>query len=62
MCIRDSEEEASGSDDFILTDLMFTPISVQNKLLRLNANKARGPDGIPPRVLKELHAQLANPL
>jgi len=30
--------------------------------LRLNANKAQGPDGIPPRVLKELHAQLANPL
>ena len=39
---------------------MITPIAVKDK--QLNNCKAQGPDGIPPRVLKEVSENLAIPL
>ena len=36
--------------------------AVENKLKNLDASKAQGPDGIPPRVLKELCKELALPI
>lgn len=44
------------------TQVKFTTDNIQNKLKALKAGKSPGPDGIHPRVLKELHAELAEPL
>ena len=57
-----STTEASRSHGKTLLDISITPENVQDKLKKLNPNKAQGPDGIPSRVLKELNKQLALPL
>lgn len=43
-------------------DIDVTAQTVEKKLKELNANKAQGPDLIPPRVLKELSKELSIPL
>ena len=48
--------------DCSLTDLIISKEAVENKLKKLDANKANGPDQIPPRVLKELSSVIAEPL
>lgn len=53
---------AYKSKGVLLSDVVITPLAVKEKLSKLCVNKAQGPDGIPPRVLKELSIQLANPL
>ena len=53
--------EAENSDGATLTDVVITPAAVKDKLSKLNVNKAQGPDGIPPRVLKELAEELSVP-
>jgi hypothetical protein len=55
-------ELASRSNGAMLSDVLITPQAVKEKLCKLDASKAFGPDGIPPRVLKELHAELALPI
>ena len=45
-----------------LKDLKFTPGDVQKILEKLKPEKAQGRDGMHPRVLKELHQELALPL
>ena len=50
------------SQRIYLTDIVITPIAVKDKLKQLNNCKAQGPDGIPPRVLKEVSENLAIPL
>ena len=55
------------SNNITLADVRVTPKAVQDKLNKLNPNKAQGPDQVPPpppptRVLKELSKQLATPL
>ena len=42
--------------------MCITAEAVKGQLKNLNPNKAFGPDGIPARVLKELHSELAVPL
>ena len=42
--------------------LTFTVELIEKKLRKLDANKAAGPDGLHPRVLKELASVLASPL
>ena len=37
-----------------ITDIIVTPRAIEDKLSKLNINKAYGPDKIPPIVLKEL--------
>ena len=55
--------ESSKSDGKAIKDLnKITPDIVEKKLKELNANKAQGPDKIPPRVLKELAKELSTPL
>ena len=39
-----------------------TPQSVEDKLLNLNPNKSAGPDGLHPRILRELAGPLAIPV
>ena len=53
---------AEKSGGITLTDVRVTPKAVQDKLSKLNPNKAQGPDQVPPTVLKELSKQLAMPL
>ena len=48
--------------DVTVTELLITPQAVKDKLKRLDANKAQGPDKISPKVLKELSDELAEPL
>ena len=55
-------EEGTKSKNIYLTDIVITPIAVKDKLKQLNNCKAQGPDGIPPRVLKEVSENLAIPL
>ena len=43
-----------GSNYITLADVRVTPKAVQDKLNKLNPNKAQGPNQVPPRVLKEL--------
>ena len=50
------------SNNITLADVRVTPKAVQDKLNKLNPNKAQGPDQVPPRVLKEVSKQLATPL
>ena len=45
-----------------LTDITITPEEVKKMLDNLNPNKSPGPDGIHPRVLRELSTELAIPL
>lgn len=54
--------DAEYSEGITLSEVVVTPAAVKEKLLKLNVNKAHGPDGIPPRVLKELATELAEPL
>ena len=55
-------KEGTKSKNIYLTDIVITPIAVKGKLKQLNNCKAQGPDGIPPRVLKEESENLAIPL
>ena len=48
--------------DVILEDTDLTIDEVDKKLSRLNPNKSAGPDGASPRILKELHTAIAEPL
>jgi hypothetical protein len=50
------------SNGLFLSDVRVTAQAVELKLKELDPNKAQGPDLIPPRVLKELHKELAVPL
>ena len=45
-----------------LTDITITPEEVKKMLDNLNPNKSPGPDGIHPRVVRELSSELAKPL
>ena len=45
-----------------LTFLKISKENVRKKLYSLNPSKAAGPDGIHPRILKELYEELARPL
>ena len=56
------EDLGSRSDGALLTEILITPAAVRDRLAGLCANKAQGPDGLPPRVLKELCSPLAHPL
>jgi hypothetical protein len=55
-------EEGSYSKGVFLSEVRVTPSAVKRKLSELNPNKAQGPDGIPPRVLKEVSEELSVPL
>lgn len=55
-----SEGENSGGAT--LKEVIVTPDAVKEKLQKLDVNKACGPDGIPPRVLRELAEEIATPL
>lgn len=57
-----SIEKCSRSKGIMLSEIVITAEAVQNKLLRLDVNKACGPDNIPPRVLKEANRELSIPL
>ena len=48
--------------DVILEDTDLTIGEVVKKSSRLNPNKYAGPDGASPRILKELHTVIAEPL
>ena len=45
-----------------LTNINISKEKIKKKLLELNISKAPGPDGLHPRLLKELAAQLSEPL
>jgi len=47
---------------FPMTDLEISCDIVREKLIRLKTDKSPGPDNIHPRVLKELHDLLAEPI
>ena len=55
-------EVGEKSGGTALTDIRVTPEAVQDKLIKLNQNKAQGLDQVPPRVQKELDGQFAMPL
>ena len=55
-----SEGEFSKGE--FIKDIIITKEEVEKKLKALISDKAQGPDQIPPRVLKELHKELAEPL
>ena len=55
-------DPGSRSDGVSLTEILITPKAVQEKLAKLDPCKAFGPDGIPPRVLKEASEELSVPL
>ena len=48
--------------DYSLTDILITKEAVEIKLRKLDASKAKGPDQIPPKILKELSSVIAEPL
>ena len=54
-------KEGTESKNIYLTDIVITP-RIKDKLKQLNNCTAQGPDGIPPRVLKEVSENLAIPL
>jgi len=56
-----SVEEASRSSGISLANIQVTAAAVQEKLQKIDSNKAHGPDCIPSRVLKELSEELAVP-
>ena len=45
-----------------LDDILIDVSTVKDKLCNLNPTKATGPDGLPPRVLKEAAIELSIPL
>ena len=45
-----------------ITTIKIKESEVRKRLEKLNPNKATGPDGIPPRILKELANEIAEPL
>ena len=55
-------EECSKSGGKAVTNILITPYAVQSILKGLDSNKAQGPDGIPPRVLKEISKEISKPL
>ena len=61
-------EDTSNIPDFnakcsaLADSVEVTEKMISDKLLQLNVNKATGPDGLHPRLLKELHRNLAIPL
>ena len=55
-------KECERSNGVALTDISVTPSAVEEKLQKLNPNRAQGQDNIPPRVLKELPKDLSLPL
>ena len=57
-----SMESAVKSNGTSICDICITPLAVQDRLSKIEPNKAFGPDGISPRVLKELSTQLALPI
>ena len=46
----------------LLTNISFTAEEISEMLKHLDINKSPGPDGIHSRVLKETHAEIAQPL
>ena len=52
----------STTYDTPLDDITLTEEIIKNKLIKLNPNKSPGPDGWPPRVLKEVAEALTPPL
>ena len=48
--------------DHPLNNIHITPESVRKKLSNLKVHKSPGPDGLHPRILKELESTLATPL
>jgi hypothetical protein len=50
------------SEGSYLNEIRVTPQAVEAKLKDLNVNKSKGPDKIPPRVLKEVSNELCVPL
>ena len=46
----------------LLNEIIITQLAVEAKLKWLNATKVQGPDGIPPKVLKELSKEISVPL
>ena len=64
-----TKEDASELPDFpdrgfhdILDTLTFSPPLIKKKLLKLNPTKSPDPDGLHPRILRELSDELAYPL
>ena len=55
-------EQSSESNGVTLADMWIVAEAVKGQFKNLNPNKAFGLDGIPARVLKELHSELAVPL
>ena len=55
-------KEGELSKGKMIRDTEITQKEVEKKLKALISDKAQGPDQIPPRVLKELHKELAEPL
>ena len=55
-------ECCSKSSGIAITDIRVTAEAVKTKLKELDSAKAQGPDGIPPRVLKELAEELSIPM
>ena len=47
---------------YSICELRVTPQSVHQKLSKLNVNKSAGPDGLHPRILKELALPLSVPV
>ncbi|XP_077989646.1 uncharacterized protein LOC144443981 [Glandiceps talaboti] len=45
-----------------LTDIHFTQDTIYKELIKLNSSKAAGPDGLHPRILKELANEISYPL
>ena len=43
----------------MLNEIVITPLAVEAKLKGLNATKVQRPDGIPPKVLKELSKEIS---
>ena len=60
-----TEEDMSGLPDFVsknissIPDIVVSTNGVEKLLKNLNPNKAAGPDGISPRVLKEFASEIA---
>ena len=46
----------------LINDLICSPSEVAKVLKSLNVNKACGPDGVSPRLLKECHVEISIPL
>ena len=46
----------------MVEDIVINMATVENKLASLKTNKSSGPDGIHPRVLKEIRGSISNPL